>query len=221
MVTSSNCFDVDRERVFRDIGYAANSEPSARMVTLVSEYVENAYSVIAPAYSYVIRDVKSVQGSRAYIEGDVAFESEVIARLLARAEEAAIFTLTIGGYLEETVAQLAGDGLILQAAVLDAVGSGTAEKLADFVQAQIAEVAQAEGLAISRRFSPGYCDWNVSQQKIVFQAMGSDSAGVRLTDGCLMIPRKSISGIIGIGQPGIESYNPCVLCEKQDCLGRR
>ncbi len=37
-----------------------------------------------------------------------------------------------------------------------------------------------------------------------------------------MIPRKSISGIIGIGSNGnVQDYNPCKTCEKHDCLGRR
>ncbi|GAH91002.1 unnamed protein product, partial [marine sediment metagenome] len=52
----------------------------------------------------------------------------------------------------------------------------------------------------SRRLSPGYCDWKIDQQKMVFRAMKDDSAGVRLTEECLMLPQKSISGIIGIGQ---------------------
>jgi hypothetical protein len=39
----------------------------------------------------------------------------------------------------------------------------------------------------------------------------------------LMLPRKSISGVIGIGLPGhgIEEYNPCITCRKKDCPGRR
>jgi len=51
--------------------------------------------------------------------------------------------------------------------------------------------------------------------------MKGDYAGVKLTDGCLMIPRKSISGIIGIGPIEIEKYNPCNTCDKLDCVGRR
>lgn len=221
MVTVSNRFNINTEGVFRDIGYAAGHQPSARMVSLVSEYAENAHNLIEPSYSHIIRGIESVQGARSFIEGSVVFESEVIARLLEQCNEVAIFALTIGSYLEETVAQLAKDGLILQAAVLDAVGSGATEKLADFVQEQIGEMARAQGLTISRRFSPGYCDWDVSQQKMVFRALPGNSPSVSLTAGCLMIPRKSISGIIGIGPREVENYNPCKTCDKQDCVGRR
>lgn len=221
MVTASNRFDIDRQRVFRDIGYATDSEPSARMVSLVNDYIENAHQFIAPSFSYVVRDIELVEGTSVIFKEGVIFESGVIARLLEKANKVAVFVLTIGDYLEDTAARLAQDGLVLQSAVLDAIGSDAAERLADSVESQISEVAHNQGLTISRRFSPGYCDWDVSQQKMVFQTMKGDYAGVHLTDGCLMIPRKSISGIIGIGPSEIENYNPCKTCDKHDCIGRR
>ncbi|MCH8136634.1 MAG: hypothetical protein IIB77_11700 [Proteobacteria bacterium] len=151
------------------------------------------------------------------------FESGVFARLLENCDKAAIFLVTIGDLLEEMVGQLAEDRLVVQATVLDAIGSVAVESVANFVQERVEEVAQAQGLCISRRFSPGYCDWDIEQQRMVFQAMNGDYADVRLTDGCLMLPQKSISGIIGIGpcDSNIEEYNPCRSCDKLECTGRR
>ena len=191
------------------------------MVSLVNDYIENAHQFISPSFSYAVRDIVLVTGNSVMIEYGVIFKSEVISKLLEKANKVAVFVLTIGNYLEDAAAQLAQDGLVLQSAVLDAIGSDAVEKLADSVESQISEVAHNQGFTITRRFSPGYCDWNVNQQKMVFQAMKGDYAGVRLNDGCLMIPRKSISGIIGIGPGEIEKYNPCETCDKYDCVGRR
>ena len=119
------------------------------------------------------------------------------------------------------VRHLADDGLILQATILDAIGSGAVERVADVVQDRVSEVASAKGLCTSQRFSPGYCDWEISQQKMVFRAMNGNSTGIRLTEACLMLPQKSISGIIGIGHGNAGNYNPCNTCNKQDCAGRR
>ena len=221
MVTTSDGININAERVFRDIGYCADCEPSVRMLSLVNEYVENARDLIDPSYACIIRNIKSVNGSRIVIEGSITFKSEVIARLLEQCEKAALFLVTIGKYLEETTYRLAKDGLILQSAVLDAIGSDAAEAVADFIQNLIGETARARGLHISQRFSPGYCDWDVNQQKMIFRAMEGNSAGIRLTEGCLMLPRKSISGIIGIGPAEVKDYNPCTTCDKLDCVGRR
>ncbi|MFC1943262.1 vitamin B12 dependent-methionine synthase activation domain-containing protein [Chloroflexota bacterium] len=221
MTTASSRFNIDRRRVLHDIGYPPDSEPSARMESLVNDYVKNAHQFFSPSFSYVVMDIKLVEETSVLLEDGVVFESGVIARLLEKADKVAVFVLTVGRYLEDSVAQLAQGGLVLQSAVLDAIGSDAVERLADSVESQISEVAHNQGLTISRRFSPGYCDWDVSQQKMVFQAMKGDCAGVHLTDGCLMLPRKSISGIIGIGPRDIEDYNPCKTCDSHDCVGRR
>ncbi|MFC2011403.1 vitamin B12 dependent-methionine synthase activation domain-containing protein [Chloroflexota bacterium] len=221
MPVISSQFNINKQRVLHDIGYPPDSEPSARMESLVNDYVENAHQFFSRSFSYVVTDVKLVAGTSVLLEEGVVFESGVIARLLEKAGKVAVFALTIGRYLEDAVAQLGQGGLVLQSAVLDAVGSDATERLADSVESQISEVAHNQGLTISRRFSPGYCDWDVSQQKTVFQAMKGDCAGVQLTDGCLMLPRKSISGIIGIGPSDVADYNPCKTCDKNDCVGRR
>ena len=215
--------EINTKQVCHYIGYDADYKLPARALSLVDDYVENAHHLIEPSYSCVIRDVKLVQGSSVFIEGSIAFQSEVIARLLEQCQKAAVFLVTIGKHLEETVCQLAEDGLIVQSAVLDAIGSVAAESVANFLQGRIREIARAQGLVISRRFSPGYCDWDISQQKMVFWAVNGASIGVRLTRECLMIPRKSISGIIGIGlsNSSVEHYNPCKTCNKHDCRGRR
>ena len=215
--------DIDRQKVLQAIGYSAVSEPSTRILSLVDEYTDNAVDFIAPLYSYVIMDINSVEQSLVVIDGSVVFESQVIARLLENCEKVAVFALTIGEHLEEMTCHLADDGLVLQATVLDAIGSVAVERLANSVHDKISEEARSYGLCTSRRFSPGYCDWDVSQQKMVFQALNGHSAGIRLTEDCLMLPRKSVSGIIGLGtsRSDVRDYNSCTTCGKQDCPGRR
>ena len=223
MITLNNQIYIDKQKLLSRIGYGDDYEPSARIASLVDDYIENYHDLLSPAYSYTIRNIESVDGNCVTIGDSIVLESKVISRLLERCERVAVFALTIGNYLEDLVAYLAENGLILQATVLDAVGSGTAEKLAIQVEGKIRINAGIEGLVTSRRFSPGYCDWEVSQQELVFRALDGDMAGIRLTESMLMIPRKSVSGIIGIGRPGndIENYNPCSTCLKKDCPGRR
>jgi len=222
MTALSRLVDIDSGKALHSLGYSGNHKVPTRIVSLVNEYIENACQLIEPACLYIIRDVDWVQGSVISIQGSVIFfESKIIAGLLEQCEKAALFIVTIGGRLEEMVSQLARDRLVLQARVLDAIGSVATENVADYAQDMVSKVASTKGLYISQRFSPGYCDWNISQQSVLFQAMNEDNAGVHLTEQCLMIPQKSVSGIIGIGPSEIESYNPCKTCDKHDCIGRR
>ena len=215
--------EIDKKQVCHYIGYEDDQNVSVRISSIIDDYAEHAHSLINPLFSYVIKDVEWARGSISLIEGSIIFKSRIVTRLLERCTQVAIFLVTIGKYLEETSFQLARDGLILQATVLDAIGSNAVEKVAGFAQARIKEIVKAEGRVTSRRFSPGYCDWNIGQQRMLFYALTGNTMGVRLTGECLMIPQKSISGIIGIGplNANVENYNPCKTCKKQNCPGRR
>jgi hypothetical protein len=215
--------EIDKKQLCRYIGYNDSYKLPARISSLIDDYAEHTHYLVNPLYSYVVKDVEWSRGSIAFIRDSIIFKSQVIAQLLEHCSQVAIFLVTIGKYLEETAFQLAKDGLILQATVLDAIGSDAVEKVADFVQDRIKEIAEAQGLVTSRRFSPGYCDWNIGQQRMLFYALTGNTLGIRLTGECLMIPQKSISGIIGIGPSidNVENYNPCKTCNKQDCSGRR
>ena len=214
---------VNKKRVCHYIGYGADYKPPARILSLIDDYVDNTDQLINPSYSYTIWDIKRIQGSSVLLDGSLMFESQIIARLLEQCHKVAVFLATIGKHLEEATRRLADDGAVLRSAVLDAIGSDAVGRVADFVQASVKKIARNQGLVISPRFSPGYCDWDISQQQVLFGAVDSDSVEISLTEGCLMIPRKSISGIIGIGPPnrGVERYNPCRTCPKRDCRGRR
>jgi hypothetical protein len=223
MLAINDQINIDRQQILRYMGYDDDYQPSTHIVSLVNDYMENYQDFLAPSYSHVIRDIVSVKGNTVTIKDSITLRSTVIARLLEQCEKVAIFSLTIGNHLEKMVSHLAENGLVLQAAVLDVIGSVAAEELAVHVEDRIRSLAIPQGLGASRRFSPGYCDWEVSQQRMVFQALGGDSAGVHLTERCLMIPQKSVSGIIGIGsaRSNIENYNPCLTCKERDCPGRR
>jgi hypothetical protein len=215
--------EVDKRHVLRRIGYKDDCEPSPRIAALISEYSQLAQQLIEPSYSYVIRSIDMVRKRDVFIGDLVMLRSHVIARLLEQCQQVGAFLVTIGDELEKKTTSLANDGLILESYALDAIGSSAVEKIAELVEAEIRQMASAQGLCISRRFSPGYCDWSIRQQKELFRMIDGDSVGVRLTTGCLMIPQKSISGIIGIGPScvDIETYNPCRTCKKRNCLGRR
>jgi len=223
MIAISNRVDIeiDRQRVLLSIGYRTNRKPSVRVGSVVDEHIETAHQLMEPAYSYIIKDIEAVRRSCVFLDGSIVFESEVMARLMEQCKMVTVFLVTIGSRLEKMVLRLGEDGLVLESAVLDAIGSVATEMVAEFVYGRVEEVAHAQGLCVSRRFSPGYCDWAIRQQKMIFRAMNGNSMGIRLTKECLMLPRKSISGIIGIGPRQMKNYNPCKTCNKPDCLGRR
>ena len=76
------------------------------------------------------------------------------------------------------------------------------------------------GLKITNRYSPGYCNWPVSDQQILFLLLPEKFCGVTLTGSSLMIPIKSVSGVIGIGASVKMKEYTCDTCGMKDCTYR-
>jgi len=108
---------------------------------------------------------------------------------------------------------------MLAAVVLDAIGSAAAEAVARYVSDRIDEEAAAEGLKTSCRASPGYGDWDVKEQKNLFELVPAERIGVTLTDSAMMVPRKSISFAVHISDKPVRlrGENSCRNCDMDTC----
>ncbi|MFC1501711.1 vitamin B12 dependent-methionine synthase activation domain-containing protein [Elusimicrobiota bacterium] len=104
------------------------------------------------------------------------------------------FAVTIGPALEEKRQLYISDKQSTKALVLDAVGSVIAEELAEITNKQISERFTHS----SKRFSPGYGDWDISGQADFLKWLDAEKIGIKLNNKFIMTPEKSVSAIIGI-----------------------
>jgi hypothetical protein len=77
------------------------------------------------------------------------------------------------------------------------------------------------GLKKSSHMNPGSLpDWPLPQQYPLFSLIGEVEAaiGVKLTESCLMLPTKSVSGI---RFPTETTFESCQLCPREGCPNRR
>jgi len=75
-------------------------------------------------------------------------------------------------------------------------------------------------LATISRMSPGSLeDWPLQEQRGLFQLFDDTerAIGVRLTKDLMMLPRKSLSGILFASD---ELFESCLLCPKEECPAR-
>ncbi|MHA2364317.1 MAG: vitamin B12 dependent-methionine synthase activation domain-containing protein [Candidatus Hodarchaeales archaeon] len=139
------------------------------------------------------------------------------------AEKVALAICTIGKELPNQVNSLINEGKLVKAVLLDAIGSVTVEAVAELVNQQINEESKKLSLEFTERYSPGYCHWEVKDQKIIFQRLPADEIDVQLSDSFMMVPLKSISFAVNLGRDISESRweRRCTFCEKEKCSYRR
>ncbi len=148
-----------------------------------------------------------------FLEDGKKLTGALVARHLAGAERAAAVVCTIGPGLEKLAAEQ--KDLVLTLA-LDGLGNAAVEMVAQQVCQRLGERAQAAGLETGTPLSPGEPDWPVDVgQSQIFSLLGQNPAGVRLTDGGMMVPKKSVSFVLGIGQ-NMAKADVCELCSMNE-----
>jgi len=145
----------------------------------------------------------------------VFFRSRVLRHNLDGIQKVFPYIMTIGAELEHA-ASSGGD--LLRQYYLEEIANLVLEQGA----AWLAERLQARwGIPLLSNMSPGSLeDWPITEQSKLFSLFGDTekTIGVRLTDRFLMLPRKSISGILF---PSEEGFTACELCPREVCPSRR
>ena len=131
--------------------------------------------------------------------------------------------VTIGGALEARVAELWEARELPLAAMLDSVGSGAVESLAEHVNDLLCQQGIARGVRVTNRISPGYGGWDVGEQPLLFHFVGGAPIGVELNDACFMTPEKTITLLVGAGPDArVDHYfSQCARCWMAGCAYRR
>jgi hypothetical protein len=146
---------------------------------------------------------------------------KIILRQLRGSEAYAFFICTSGVEFEAYQQRLKQQGDMVRVFIADALGSVIAEHCADRMEEILQESIDKLGWHHTNRFSPGYCGWHVSQQQLLFPLFKGQTCGVKLTDSSLMVPIKSVSGIIGVGKEIRKLDYTCGLCNFEKCYKRK
>ena len=145
----------------------------------------------------------------------VALTSAVLRKNLDPVERVFPYVVTLGPRVEAEIRATNG---ILSQFYLDMIANIALEAARNFLQNQLRSRYALEGLS---SMAPGSLrDWPIVEQKPLFSIIGDVEAaiGVRLTDAYLMIPNKSLSGIIF---PTAVPFYSCQLCPREKCVGRK
>jgi hypothetical protein len=143
---------------------------------------------------------------------------------LAGAEKVILLAVTVGEDIENTVTKHFNEGHYAFSMLLDAAATTAVEQIADAMEKTIQPKAEAQGYNMRWRFSPGYGDWPIEQQPELIRLSQATTIGISLTESMMLIPRKSITAIIGLirENPDCRKDLPhgCAACNKKDCLSR-
>ena len=191
-------------------------EPGGDDARDIADLVRAAGEVVDPKAVYASCAVRIGDQDLVRLDG-AAFESRVLRALLSGTERAFPFIVTCGKELDSI--EIPPDDF-MKRFWLDSLKE---EALRAAVQHFNQHVRETHGLDQTASMSPGAGSsglWPIEQQRILFSLFGDTEAliGVRLTESCLMIPNKTVSGVLF---PTEVKFENCSLCNRERCPERK
>jgi hypothetical protein len=184
------------------------------MTAVAGELVEMVKPVARPKAAYRPLKVESLDNS-SFMIGKTTFNSRVLGKVLEEGATVFPYIVTIGPELD-AINWLQND--MLGKFRLDAVKSAVLFAAGRAFESHLKSVYPGRRLT---HINPGEIDdWPLAQQKPLFSLFDGTvgKLGVQLTDGCMIKPVKSRSGIYFANDDGFET---CRLCHQFRCTGRR
>lgn len=187
--------------VYQQMGYG-DTVPTPDVVAETEEVMRMAEETAVPSFCFSV--VPALPDFR---------WGKIIERQLQGAVAYAVFLCTAGEQFAQLQKQLKND--IVRSFIADVLGSIVAERTADVMERSLQETIDKLQWQHTNRFSPGYCGWHVSEQQRLFALFGEENpCHIRLTSSSLMLPEKSVSGVIGLGPDVRHLPYTCHLCDK-------
>ena len=204
---------IDADQVLRGQGAdpAVIRKRSPNLVALAERAITEGSTLLKPELLYRRSRVKRVLHEHIQLEGGDELRGKLLVQHLAPADEVIVILCSIGTDLEERVSAVMETDMVY-ALALDGFGSAGVEALANAGCHSLELEARERGLETSIPLSPGMVDWPVEDgQPQIFHLLPAEEIGVTMTPSRAMIPRKSLSMVIGIGAHMMAGC-PCDYC---------
>ncbi len=188
--------------------------PGSQRADEVQRLIDEAVAVARPKAIYKLAFVES-RGADTVVLGGLTFTSRVLRVNLDGLNRVFAYVCTAGREVaawaerhEDPLARYYADAI--NEAILRGAMLGFDRRL-----------TQAYRLERTSRMNPGsLADWPLREQRVLFALLGdvTGAIGVILMDSLLMVPAKTVSGIIF---PTEETFASCQLCPREVCPNRR
>lgn len=208
--------------ILRLAGYGAPERAGKSIRKEMETSIEKVLACLKPESIYKTADFEKcengiVKGSGLHIQSD---NLSSLVSSLNDPESITCFAVTLGQDLDDRIRE-AQNRAMTQAFFMDTAGSAIAEIFASQAESQLQTLLARKNLTATKRFSPGYCDWDLLRgQEAVQQFLDLQRIGIRNYPSGMMMPEKTITAVM-LSARGAKFKTPCPFCDRTECPHRR
>lgn len=200
---------LDKDQVKKFLGYGSKACPPI-ILKKVDEEMKRAADLFDP--EVVVRRFKidRIEGSEIFFGGRHEIKSSFAAKELQGSSELYLALYTLGDRIEQRIQEHSSGGEMIRAMIIDKIGVVALDDMNRQIREAIA--SEAAPLKISAQLFPSQGDFEISNQKMIFEVLEDEIRSITISTHFQFNPLKTVAVIFGIGD--IEDrLSMCDRCE--------
>ncbi|MCQ2603717.1 MAG: hypothetical protein MJ215_01550 [Spirochaetia bacterium] len=190
--------DIPYNRILSRLGYRKSSS------SMLSCQLQNFQTIMEEAAAFIhLRGAYSICSftpteTGILLETGDRIDGKLPMLMARESEKALIMAATSGRKIMEEISSLQKTDMS-KAVIYDATASEITDSGLDWIMHYVSTMMKRMGGQVSRkRFSPGYGDLELKNQKSLYRILELDKLGIDITASCILVPEKSVIAITGI-----------------------
>ncbi len=189
-----------REKIYRRLGFKKKTTELSGARGKETDFLINEASSLISLKGMMVRlAIQHNDGKKIMLSGDLSFTSQKLSNVLRDCDEAVLMGATAGNAIMEAIKGKTFQDDLAVAVVYDATASEMTDSALDWIVHYTNQLIRREGKTLlPRRFSAGYADFALENQKIIYEKLQMEKFGVKINSNFILLPEKSVTAICGI-----------------------
>lgn len=189
-----------RDKIYQRLGFSKKTTLiSASQLKETENYINEASFFISLKGIFLRHKISYNDGEKIILSKDLIFHSKRLSVFLRDCKEAVLMGATAGDAIMDAIKKKTSQNDLTAAVVYDATASEMTDAALDWLMDYINRILRREGkYLLPRRFSAGYADFNLDNQKTIYERLQMKKIGVKITPSFILVPEKSVTAISGI-----------------------
>ena len=192
--------DPPHKKIYSRLGFRKRTtQISSAQQKETNLFINEASSLISLQGMFLRLTINHNDGKKIFLDGNLIFNSQKLSVFLRDCKEALLMGATAGNAIMEAIIEKTRQDDLAAAVVYDATASEMTDAALDWIMDYFNQLLRTEARTLlPRRFSVGYADFNLKNQKAIYEALQMEKIGVKITPEFILLPEKSVTAISGI-----------------------
>jgi hypothetical protein len=188
------------EKIYQRLGFKKRTTQISEIQQEETDrFIQEASFLISLKGSLLRLAIKHNDGEKIILAGGLTFASKKLSAFLSDCQETVFMAATAGSAIMEAIKEKTRQDDLAAAVVYDATASEMADAGLDWIMNYLNQQIRREGKTLlPRRFSAGYADFNLENQKAIYDILQMGKIGVTINSNFILLPEKSVTAISGI-----------------------